>query len=157
MLRRATPRLLQPPPPPTPAEGTGRSNSVSQGHKVPDADTGPFGTHQENTKSGCRGTVGLAAASQSKKYPQRQPRRRGSCRPQAAVISGQPPSLAEPVPPSIPSASGQAGRGDPAGGPFASRPPGAPAGPRPRGAPHRRRTRPRRTFRSTFRQLVQSR
>lgn len=169
MIRRANPSRLQPPPPPTQAESAGRSNSISHGHKVQDAFMVPFGTHQENVKRRCQGTVGLAEATQSKKTAPRVSHRGEAARllqtKLAAVISGQPPSPAEPVPPSIPASlqprgrpgcSPGAERGDPAGGPFASRPPQAPPGPRPWGAPHCR-TRTRRTFRSTFRQLVQSR
>lgn len=93
----------------------------------------PFGTHQENVKRRCQGTVGLAEATQSKKTAPRVSHRGEAARlPQTklvAVISGQPPSPAEPVPPSIPASlqprgrpggSPGARRGDPAGEPFAS-------------------------------------
>lgn len=171
MIRRANPSRLQPPPPPTQAESAGRSNSISYGYKVQDAFMVPFGTHQENVKRRCQGTVGLAEATQSKKTPpQSQPPGEAASLLQTklvAVISGQPPSPAEPVPPSIPASlqprgrpggSPGAGRRDPRGDtlPLVPPPPQAPPGPGPWGAP-RRRTRPRRTFRSTFRQLVQSR
>lgn len=139
MIRRVNPSCLQPPPPPTQAESAGRSNSVSYGHKVQDAFMVPFGT-QENVKRRCQGTVGLAEATQSKKTPPRVNHRGEAASllqtKLVAVISGQPPSPAEPVPPSIPASlqprgrpggSPGAGRGDPAGEPFASRPPASAA------------------------------
>lgn len=172
MIRRAKPSRLQPPPPPIQAESAGRSNSVSLGHEVKDAFMVPFGTSQENVKRPCQGTIGLAEATQSKKTPPRVSHRgeaarllqtKTGCRDfRPASIPSRAGSSQHP---SILSASGQTGRqsqgpgaGTPrgGGGPFASRPRQAPPGPRPWGAP-RCRTRPRRTFRSTFRQLVQSR
>jgi hypothetical protein len=136
MIRRANPSRLQPPPPPTQAESAGRSNSISYGYKVQDAFMVPFGTHQENVKRRCQGTVGLAEATQSKKTPpQSQPPGRGSQSPadQTGCCDFRPASIPSRAGssqhPSIPSASGQTrrqprGRAQgPAGGHFASRPP----------------------------------